>query len=107
MEEAMNAIDLVGGYIVGEPDIGRNVIKAALMIPLASGEAIPARLALHRDGRVEAITTDGTYEVGVEALTQLVESIQAEGIEIDEISFETHSHEHQAPMQSYSQVSEY
>tara|TARA_R110000824_G_C14940081_1_gene649691 strand:+ start:353 stop:676 length:324 start_codon:yes stop_codon:yes gene_type:complete len=101
MAESMEAVDYLRDYIVGEPDYENNVVKIALMIPLPNGDTIPARMALNRDGKIEAITTEGSYEAGVDALTQIIEVIKVEGVEIDEISFESHSHENQAPMQAY------
>jgi len=67
------------------------------------GTMMPVKIAIKKNGLMEAITQFGTFEMGKDALDTLVAEMQAQGVTIDNINYETHTHDGVGPMLAYSQ----
>ena len=64
---------------------------------------LPVNVAIERDGKVTAITQSGTFEQGKQVLEALVvEALKARGVNLNDIKFEQHRHDHHAPRLAYS-----
>jgi len=103
VKEALRAVDI---FAISSERIG-NIVHIEAQVPLADGGAMPVKVAIEQDGRIAAITQTGTYELGVKTLQQLVVTMQALGVSIDDVNFESHMHDHQAPQMAYSQSAQY
>lgn len=87
-----------------EGDDARGVTRFTVSIPLPQGGYLPVRVAVEPGGKVTAITQTGTFEQGKEILTQLIATaLQAKNIQLDNVRFEAHTHEGNAPQLAYNQ----
>lgn len=102
-EAKKDVLEVLRPYIVDTKTIN-GVIKMAVALPMPNGQRMPVRIAIEASGRITAITTTGTFEVGKGTLEQWVKSLQAKGVSISGLSFEQHRHDHHAPQLAYTQA---
>jgi hypothetical protein len=107
VEEVEEAIKTIGVFSAPWYAEANGTVKMDIVIPLPGGGVMPAKVAIEENGKITAITQSGTYEIGVEALKQMILALQTSGVSIDDINFESHSHEMHAPQMAYSQSSQH
>jgi len=79
---------------------GTLLLQVAL--PLPPGGTMPVKIAVKRSGRITAITTSGTFEVGRDVLLAWLTQLRAGGIKTAGVRVETHRHDHHAPQLAYT-----
>jgi effector-binding domain-containing protein len=79
------------------------MIRMEALIPMSDGNMMPVKIAIRSSGKMEAITQYGTFEMGKDALMRLINEIKAQGVTVDNLNWETHTHDGVGPMLAYSQ----
>ena len=105
--QAQELIDLLNEAripLVMEGTDVEGVVRLVVHLPLHPGAFLPVRVAIEPGGKVTAITQTGTFEQGKQVLTRFVQhTLQAQGVQLQGVQFEAHTHAQEAPQLAYSQ----
>ena len=75
---------------------------AALPLPNSTTGAMPCKIAIKPGGKITVITTQGTFKMGLDTLKAWLQSLKAQGIDVQNISVESHRHDLNAPQLAYT-----
>ena len=77
-------------------------LRFVVMLPTPKGY-MPVKVAVSDGGAVTLITQGGTYEQGTEILQKMIiKALRLRGVKPENVKWETHRHDHQAPRLAYS-----
>jgi len=98
-EALADVLELIKEFnIVAQEVTAAGIVKISVIIG-----GLPVNVAIERDGKITAITQSGTFEEGKKVLeAMIVEALRLRGVNISDLKFEQHRHDHQAPRLAYS-----
>lgn len=78
------------------------LIMAELPLPNTTTGAMPCKIAIKPGGKITVITTQGTFQMGLDTLKAWLQQLKAQGVDIQNIQVESHRHDLNAPQLAYT-----